>query len=134
PYFISKHRIAILKAKPANCRKVKTTPSYKRHRYSCEIINEGVWLYFCFALSYRDVEVMLVRRGIVVSYETIRQWCLKFGQGYANSLKRRRAQPGDKWHLDEVYLKIKGKTCYLWRAVDQNGVILDILVQSRRDS
>ena len=77
---------------------------------------------------------MLAYRGIEVSYETIRQWCLKFGQAYANSLKRRRPQPGDNWPLDEVYLKIKGKTCYLWRAVDQNGVVLDILVQSHRDS
>src|SRR4051794_19516852 len=78
--------------------------------------------------------MMLAWRGIEVSYETIRQWCLKFGQAYANELRRRRPRPGDKWHLDEVYLKIKGKTCYLWRAVDQNGVVLDILVQSRRDS
>lgn len=77
---------------------------------------------------------MLARRGIVVSYETIRQWCLKFGQAYASELKRRRPRPGDKWHLDEVYLKIKGKIVYRWRAADQNGVILDILVQSRRDS
>jgi putative transposase len=123
-----------LKSPKAKNKKVKTTPSYKRHRYPCAIINEGVWLHFCFGLSYRDVETMLAYRGIEVSYETIRQWCLKFGQAYANGLKRRRPQPGDKWHLDEVYLKIKGKTCYLWRAVDQNGVVLDILVQSRRDS
>src|SRR5690348_13648156 len=110
------------------------TASYKRHRYPCEIINEGVWLYFCFALRYRDVETLLAYRGIEVSYEAIQEWCLKFGQAYANSLKRKRPRPGDKWHLDEVYLKIKGKTVYLWRAVDQNGVVLDILVQSRRDS
>jgi putative transposase len=123
-----------LKAKLAKSKKEKTVPSYKRYRYPKEIIEEGVWLYFCFALSYREVEVMLAYRGIVVSYETIRQWCLKFGQAYANSLKRRRPQPGAKWHLAEVYLKIKGKTVYLWRAVDQNGVVLDILVQSRRNS
>ena len=78
--------------------------------------------------------MILARRGITVSYETIRQWCFKFGQAYANELRRRRPQPGDKWHLDEVCLKIKGKTAFLWRAVDQNGVVLDILVQSRRDS
>ncbi len=77
---------------------------------------------------------MLARRGIIVTHETIRQWCFKFGQAYANELRRRRPRTGDKWHLDEVYLKIKGKTAYLWRAVDQNGVVLDILVQSRRDS
>lgn len=77
---------------------------------------------------------MLAYRGIEVSYESIRQWCLKFGQAYANSLKRRQPQPGAKWHLDEVYLKIKGRTAYLWRAVDQTGVGLDSLVQSRRDS
>jgi putative transposase len=77
---------------------------------------------------------MLARRGVEVTYETIRQWCLKFGQAFANGLRRRRARPGDKWHLDEVVLKIKGKVCYLWRAVDQNGVVLDILVQSRRNT
>lgn len=77
---------------------------------------------------------MLARRGIEVSYEAIRQWCFTFGQAYANELKRRRPRPGAKWHLDEVYLLIKGKTVYLWRAVDQNGMVLDILVQSRRDS
>jgi len=77
---------------------------------------------------------MMARRGVEVSYETIRQWCLKFGQTYANALRRRRPRPGDKWHLDEVVLKIKGKLCYLWRAVDQEGVVLDILVQSRRNT
>ncbi len=77
---------------------------------------------------------MLARRGIEVSYESIRQWCLKFGQAYANELRRRRPRPGDKWHLDEVVLKIKGQQCYLWRAVDQTGVVLDILVQSRRNT
>ncbi len=77
---------------------------------------------------------MLARRGIEVSYETIRQWCFKFGQTFASELRRRRPQPGDKWHLDEVVLKIKGKPCYLWRAVDQEGVILDILVQYRRNT
>ena len=77
---------------------------------------------------------MMARRGVEVSYETIRQWCFKFGQAYANELRRRRPRPGDKWHLDEVVLKIKGKLCYLWRAVDQEGMILDILVQSNRNT
>src|SRR6202011_5339298 len=92
-----------------------------------------VWLYFRFSLSFRDVEELLAQRGIVVTYETIRQWCLKFGQTYANELRRRRPRCGDTWHMDEVYLKINGKTHYLWRAVDQDGNVLDILVQSRRN-
>jgi len=106
---------------------------YKRHRYPTEIIAHAVWLYFRFTLSYRDVEELLAARGIYVTYETIRQWCLKFGQLYANQLKRRRPQPGDKWHLDEVFLKINGRLHYLWRAVDQHGNVLDILVTSKRD-
>src|SRR3712207_4441181 len=106
---------------------------YKGHRFPQEIIAHAVWLYFRFSLSYRDVEELLAERGIVVTYETVRQWCLKFGQQYANQLRRRRPQPGDKWHLDEVFLKINGKTSYLWRAVDQDGNVLDILVQSRRN-
>ncbi len=107
--------------------------SYKRHRFPSEIISHCVWLYFRFALSYRDVEEMMTARGIAVTYETIRQWCQKFGQVYANELRRRRSQPGDKWHLDEVFLTINGQRHYLWRAVDQDGTVLDILVQSRRD-
>jgi len=108
-------------------------PSYKRHRFPVEIISHAVWLYFRFSLSYRDVEELMAARGIVLSYETIRQWCRKFGQQYANQLRRRRAQTGDKWHLDEVFLTINGKHHYLWRAVDQHGNVLDILVQSRRN-
>jgi putative transposase len=99
-----------------------------------EIISHGVWLYYRFPLSFREVEEMMLERGIVVSHETIRQWCAKFGQTYANALRRRRARPGDKWHLDEVFIKIGGKTHYLWRAVDQHGNVLDILVTSRRDT
>ncbi len=111
-----------------------TAPSpYKGHRFPQEIISHAVWLYFRFSLSYRDVEELLAERGIIVTYETVRQWCLKFGQQYANQIRRRRARPGDKWHLDEVFLKINGKTSYLWRAVDQDGNVLDILVQSRRN-
>jgi len=86
-----------------------------------------------FALSFRDVEEMLAMRGVVLTHETVRQWCLKFGQTYANGLRRRSPRPGDRWHLDEVFLKINGRLHYLWRAVDQDGDVLDILVQSRRD-
>jgi putative transposase len=109
-----------------------TTP-YKHHRFPAEIISHGVWLYYRFCLSYRDVEELLFVRGVIVSYEAIRQWCRKFGQHYANQLRRRRPKPGDKWHLDEVFLTINGERHYLWRAVDQAGNVLDILVQSRRD-
>ena len=108
-------------------------PSYKRHRFPPAIIGHAVWLYFRFALSYRDVEELLAERGVLVTYETIRQWCRKFGQSYANELRRRRPRPGDKWHLDEVFVSINGVQHYLWRAVDQDGTVLDILVQSRRD-
>src|SRR3954468_23530576 len=98
-----------------------TSPNYKGCRFPSEIISHAVWLYFRFSLSYRDVEELLAARGIHVSYETVRQWCLKFGQTYANQLRRRRPPTGDKWHLDEVFLKINGAICYLWRAVDQHG-------------
>ncbi len=110
-----------------------TASSYKGFRFPLEIIAHAVWLYHRFSLSFRDVEELLYARGIVVTYETVRQWCRKFGQAYANQLRRRRPRPGDKWHLDEVFLKINGKTHYLWRAVDQEDNVLDILVQSRRN-
>jgi len=110
-----------------------SVPSYKHHRFPPEIIGHAVWLYFRFALSYRDVEELLAERGVILTYETVRQWCRKFGQTYANELRRRRPRPGDKWHLDEVFVRINGVTHYLWRAVDQDGTVLDILVQSRRD-
>ena len=106
---------------------------YHRHRFSAEIISHCVWLYFRFPLSFRDVKEMLAMRGVSLSYETVRDWCLKFGQTYANGLRRRSLRPGDRWHLDEVFLKINGRLHYLWRAVDQDGDVLDILVQSRRD-
>ena len=106
---------------------------YKNHRFPAEIISHAVWLYFRFCLSYRDVEELLFTRGVIVSYEAVRKWCRKFGQSYANELRRRRPRPGDKWHLDEVFLTINGARHYLWRAVDQDGHILDILVQSRRN-
>ncbi|TXS69823.1 IS6 family transposase [Streptomyces sp. sk2.1] len=108
-------------------------PSYKGHRYPVEIISHCVWLYFRFPLSFREVEELMLERGVVVSHETIRRWCLKFGQAYANALRRRRPRPGDKWHLDEVFVKINGERKYLWRAVDADGNVLDILVQNCRD-
>ena len=106
---------------------------YKHYRFPADIISHGVWLYYRFCLSYRDVEELLFARGIIVTYETIRQWCRTFGQDYANQLRRRRPRPGDKWHLDEVFLTINGAQHYLWRAVDQDGYVLDVLVQSRRN-
>ena len=111
----------------------RSSSPYRRHRFPGEIISYGVWLYYRFSLSYRDIEELMTQRGVRVSYESIRQWCLKFGQTIADEIRRRRPHPGDKWHLDEVYLKINGRTYYLWRAVDQEGVVLDILVQSRRN-
>ena len=110
-----------------------TPPSYAGYRFPAEIIAHAVWLYFRFALSYRDVEELLAERGVIVTHETIRRWCRRFGQRYANALRRRRARPGDKWHLDEVFITIGGATHYLWRAVDQGGEVLDILVQRRRN-
>jgi DDE domain len=104
------------------------TASYQGHRYPLEIINHSVWLYFRFSLSFREVEELMLARGVVVSYEWIRRWCAKFGQGYANQLRRRRPHPGDTWHLDEVFVKINGITHYLWTAVDQHGNVLDVLV------
>jgi putative transposase len=109
------------------------SPSYAGHRFPAEIISHAVWLYFRFPLSLRMVEEMLAARGIVVSHETVRQWALKFGQAFANRIRRRLPCAGDKWHLDEVMVKIAGVKHWLWRAVDQTGRVLDVLVQSRRD-
>ena len=108
--------------------------SYKGFRFPAEVISHAVWLYHRFPLSYREVEELLLARGIIVSHEAIRQWCDRFGPQYAASLRRRRPQAGDTWHLDEVFIKVNGKRQYLWRAVDQDGTVLDILVQSRRDA
>src|SRR6201999_3448081 len=109
-----------------------TSPNpYRGFRFPAEIIEHAVWLYHCFSLSLRDVELILAARGVVVSYESIREWGLRFGQLFANALKRRRPRPGDKWHMDEVFVQIRGKLHYLWRTVDQHGHVLDILVQSR---
>jgi putative transposase len=113
--------------------KHETAPDYKRHRFPPEIIAHAVWRYSRFALRYRDVEELLAERGVLVTDETVRQWCRKFGQAYANALRRRRPRPGDTWHLDEVFIQINGRQHSLWRAVDQEGNVLDILVQSRRD-
>jgi putative transposase len=110
------------------------TPNlYKRHRFPAEIISHSVWLYYRFCLSYREVEELMAERGVILTYEAVRYWCRKFGQVYANQLRRRRPRSGDKWHLDEVFLTIRGEQHDLWRAVDQEGNILDILVQRRRD-
>ena len=106
---------------------------YAGYRFPCEIISHAVWLYFRFPLGLRMVEELLAARGIIVSHETVRQWARKFGQQFANRIRRRLPRTGDKWHLDEVVLKIAGVRHWLWRAVDQTGIVLDVLVQRRRD-
>ncbi|NLS08199.1 IS6 family transposase [Rhizobium sp. P32RR-XVIII] len=108
--------------------------SYKRHRFPQQIISNAVWLYFRFPLSLRLVEEMLLERGIVVSDETIRRWGRKFGPAYAKQLRRRRPSRQDVWHLDEVVISIAGRKHWLWRAVDQDGYVLDEIVQGRRDT
>ena len=110
------------------------TNGYRGYRFPPEIISHSVWLYHRFALSFRDVEELLAKRGIIVTYETIRQWCRKFGPEYARKLKRRQGRLGDIWHLDEVFVKIRGERHYLWRAVDQDGDLIDILVQRYRNA
>ena len=106
---------------------------YKRHRFPPAIISYAVWLYFRFNLSHRDIEDLLAQRGIIVSYESIRLWCIKFGRIYARRLKRRHQGYGDTFYIDEVFVKINGKQLYLWRAVDQDGDVIDVFLQSRRD-
>ena len=108
--------------------------SYRGYRLPPEIISHGVWLYHRFCLSFRNVEELLAKRGIVVSYETVRQWCRKFGPEYARKLKRRQGRLGDVWHLDEVFVKIRGERHYLWRAVDQDEDVIDVLVQRHRNA
>ncbi len=108
-------------------------PSYRGYRFPPEIISHAVWLYHRFYVSFRDVEDLLAQRGITASYEAIRLWCIKFGPEYARGLKRRQGRLGDTWHLDEVFVTIQGQRQYLWRAVDQDGDVIDILVQPRRD-
>ena len=107
---------------------------HRGHRFPREIISHGVWLYHRFSLSFRDVEELLAKRRIIVSYETIRQWCRKFGPQYARMLRRRQGRLGDVWHLDEVFVNIQGQRHYLWRAVDQDGDLIDILVQRNRNA
>src|SRR6202048_3794377 len=107
--------------------------SYRRHRFPPPIIQHAIWLYLRFTLSYRDVEELLAERGLEVSYETVRRWVLKFGPRIARKLRRSRPRPSDRWHLDEMVVRIAGKRMYLWRAVDHEGEVLDMLVQRRRD-
>src|SRR6476660_3882461 len=107
---------------------------YAGYRFPPEVISHAVWLYFRFPLSLRMVEEMLAARGILVSHETVRQWARKFGQDFANQIRRRLPAAGDKWHLDELVISIAGRKHWLWRAVDQHGIVLDILVQSRRNA
>jgi transposase-like protein len=124
--------------RPRGSLPVRTTSSnpYRGFRFPAEVIEHAVWLYHCFSLSLRDVETILAARGVVVSYESIRDWGLRFGRQFANRLKQRRPRPGDKWFLDEVFIRIRirSKLHYLWRAIDQDGHVLDILVQSRRNT
>src|SRR5438445_6219649 len=110
------------------------TLCYGGHRFPAEIIQHAIWLDLRFTLSYRDVEDLLAERGLEISYETVRSWVLKFGPVIARRLRRRRPRPSDRWHLDEVVVRIAGKRMYLWRAVDHEGEVLDMPVQSRRDS
>jgi len=114
--------------------KAKNSGAFKGHRFPPEIIAYAVWAYYRYSMSLRDVEDLLYQRGIVVSYETVRKWVVKFGQSYAKSIRKNRPAPADKWHLDEVVIQIQGRKYWLWRAVDSNGDVLDILVQSRRNA
>jgi putative transposase len=110
-----------------------TQVSYARHQFPPSVIQHTVWLYLRFCLSLRDVEDLLAERGLDLSYETVRRWAAKFGTAYAKRLRRNRPRPGDRWHLDEMFVSIGGRQMYLWRAVDAEGEVLDLLVQSRRD-
>jgi putative transposase len=112
--------------KPANL--------YKRHRFPSEIIQYAVWLYYRFNMSHRDIEDLLAERGIEISYESIRMWCNKFGPQYARRLKRKHQGYGDTFYIDEVFVKIRGQQKYLWRAVDQDGEVVDVFLQTRRDA
>ncbi|WP_282611369.1 IS6 family transposase [Pelagibius sp. Alg239-R121] len=107
--------------------------SYKRHRFPAEIIQHAVWLYCRFTLSFRVVEDLLSEHGLDISYESIRCWVLKFGTAYARKIRHRRPRPEGNWHLDEMYVSIRGKTMYLWRALDSEGEALEVLVQARRN-
>ena len=106
---------------------------YKRHRFPPDVISYAVWLYYRFNLSLRDIEDLLAERGITVSREAIRRWCIKFGALYARRLKRKHRGYGDTFYIDEVFIKINGKQHYLWRAVDQDGDVIDVYLQAKRD-
>ena len=109
------------------------TSIYSRHRFHPDIIRKTIWLYFRFNLGFKDIEEMMTERGIDVSYETIRRWVDKFGLIYAKRIKHRTDKPSKVWHLDEVFVRVGGKLAYLWRAVDDEGTVLDVVVQSRRN-
>ena len=111
-----------------------TLPTYRNHRFPIEIVARAVWLYFRFNVSLREVEEMMLERGVTVSYETIRRWCRKHGADHARRLHRKASSPNDVWYLDEVVVRINGKRCWLWRAVDQDGYILDEIIQTRRNT
>jgi putative transposase len=113
---------------------ISTAPSYRGYRFPAEIISHCVWLYFRFCLSFRDVEEMMLERGMQVSHEAIRLQTLKFGAEYARRPRRRIGGYGDTWYLDEVFCKVNGELAYLWRAVDQDGETLDVLVPKRRNA
>jgi hypothetical protein len=108
--------------------------SFARHQFPPDIIRHALWLYLRFTLSFRDVEDLLAERGLDVSYETVRRWVLKFGPLFAKELRRRRHRPTSQWHLDEMAILIGGRRFWLWRAVDDEGEVLDLLVQRRRDA
>jgi len=108
--------------------------SYARHQFPAEIIRHATWLYLRFTLSYRDVEELLAERGIETSYETVRRWVLKFGPAIARNLRRLRPKPTGRWHMDEMVVSIQGRRLYLWRVVDSEGEVLDLLVQPKRDT
>ena len=112
---------------------MKPDPLYFRHRFPVEIISDAVWLYYRFSLSFRDVEELMAQRSVIVSYETVRAWAEKFGRAFAKRLRYRAGSASDQWYLDEVFVRMNGKQHILWRAVDQDGEVLDILVQSRRN-
>ena len=107
--------------------------SYRYHRFPAQIIQQAIWLHCRFTLSFRDVEDLLAERGLDLSFETVRRWVLKFGHSYARRLRQIRPRPDDHWHLDEMFVKIRGRQMYLWRAVDAEGEVLDFLIQSRRN-
>ena len=112
----------------------QTAPTYKNHRFPIEIVARAIWLYYRFNVSLREVEELMLERGVVVSYETIRRWCRKHGADYIRRVHRKPPSHEDVWHLDELVVRIDGRKCWLWRAVDQDGYVLDEIVQMRRNT